>query len=73
MVAGRNVIDVLASFDPFLSAKSQHVKKIGRKTAEKQEVAVSVSLLEPPFNLRNGLQLFGRLHRLSLRKSLNSP
>jgi hypothetical protein len=69
MVAGRNVIDLLTFFDPFLSAKSQHVKKIGRKTAEKQEVALSVLLLEPPCTLRNGLQLFGRLHRLFLRKS----
>jgi hypothetical protein len=51
-------MDLLASFDPFLSAKAQHVKKIGRKTGEKQEVVVSVSLLKPPCTLRNGLQLF---------------
>jgi hypothetical protein len=30
-VAGRNLIDLLTSFDPFLSSKAQPVKKTGRK------------------------------------------
>jgi hypothetical protein len=45
-VTGRNVINLVTSFDPVLSAKAQQVKKIGRKMLKNRKFAVSDSLLE---------------------------